>query len=357
MVLTGEAKLYPNSEQQAILSALFENCRLFYNKVLETKINAYKENEKTISRFDLQKIFKGKNDIPATVRQMMIYRVNLAYERFFNKNGNFPRFKSFNRLRSIDLRQYGTDYRFKNDKLETFRIIGKIRMRGFKPAKEYKTGRIIKRASGWFVQYLYEQKEKTPKKRFNKKVGIDLGLKSFLVDSNKNSVIPPKFFKVASYKLAKAQRKLSKAIKGGGRRSKKRILVAKIHEKIANQRKDFLHKLSRQYANQYDLIAAEDLNIAGMVKNHHLARSIQDASWDTFINMLDYKMKILGHRLIKVNPRFTTKECSACGEMVTKSLSVRTHVCSCGFVADRDYNAALNILKKAQDELTARVVR
>ena len=121
--------------------------------------------------------------------------------------------------------------------------------------------------------------------------------------------------------------------------------MAKTHEHIANQRKDFLHKLSRKYADKYDMVAVEKLNIKGMLKNHCLALSISDVGWNTFTNMLSYKMQILGKHFIQVAPHYTSQKCSQCGEIVPKSLSVRTHICpECGFVAGRDYNAAINIL-------------
>lgn len=347
MKLVREAKLYPNKIQRENLLNLFEQARLFYNTVLERKIGYYKKYNKGISRFDLQKEFKGRNqDIPATLRQAMIYRVNTAYENFFTKRGKFPRFKSKNRFRSIELRQYKIDYRFQDNKLSIWKGIGKIRMKGFRKSDNYGTGRIVKRASGFYFQYVVEVPEKKPIKKVKTAIGLDMGLKSFLVDSENNQIRPPKFFRKSQHKLRIQQRKVSKAKKSSNRRKKKIQLLAKIHEHIANQRKDWLHKLSRKYVNKYDLIAVERLNIRGMMKNHHLAKSIQDASWNIFLNMIAYKTKILGRRYIQVNPHFTSQKCSQCGNIVPKSLSVRTHICPvCGFIADRDWNASLNILK------------
>ncbi len=346
MKLIREVKLYPTKTQQQNLLNLFEKARLFYNAVLERKINHYKKTGKNLSRFNLQKEFRDLNkEIPATLKQMMIYRVNTAYERFFNKLGHFPRFKSHNRLRSIELRQYEIDYRFKNNKLCIWKEIGHLKMKGFRKANNYGMGRIIKRASGWYFQYVVEVPEKKPIKKIKTAVGIDVGLKSFLVDSENNQVKPPKYFRKAQYKLRLQQRKVSKAKKGSNRRKKKIQLLAKVHEHIANQRKDFLHKLSRKYADKYDMVAVEKLNIRGMLKNHHLAKSIQDASWNIFTNMLSYKLRILGRHFIQVPPHYTSQKCSQCGAIVPKSLSIRTHICpECGFVGDRDWNASKNIL-------------
>ena len=359
MVLNYEAKIYPNKIQEHGLFAILNGCRHLYNQALEDKINYYKDNQKTLSRFDLQKKYKGKEnypEIPASIKQMVFYRLESAYANFFRKTGHFPRFKSFNRYRSFELRTYGVDYRFLGNKLSIYKNIGQIRMRGFRSAEDYSMGKIVKRANGWYVQYCVEVKEKKLIKNLKKQIGIDVGLKSFLVDSENNKVEAPKFFRKSQRKLKIKQRLLSKAKKGSKRRNKKRQAVEKLHLKIANQRKDFLHKLSRQYAEKYHLIAVEDLNVRGMVRNHHLAKSIQDASWSSFIDMLSYKTQILGKTLIKVAPQYTSQNCSNCGEYAQKSLSVRTHRClNCGFIADRDYNASLNILKKARRELSGRV--
>jgi len=358
MKLTYEAKIYPNKRQEAKLSAIIEGCRHLYNQALEDKITIYKDSGKSISRYDLQKAYKGSENypsLPASVKQMVFYRLERSYSNFFRKSGKFPRFKSYGRYRSFELRTYGIDYRFKDGKLSIYRGIGEMRMRGFRESENYAMGRIVKRANGWFVQYGVEVAEKNPVK-IKKKIGIDVGLKSFLTDSDGNHVDSPKFFRKSQRKLSVKQRLLSKAKKGSNRRKKKKQQVAILHEKIAKQRRDWLHKLSKKYAENYDLIAVEDLNIGGMVKNRHLSKSISDASWGMFTNMLGYKMKILGRQMVKVDPKYTSQICSGCGAMVKKSLSVRTHRCpECGLAMDRDENAALNILSKGRECLAARV--
>jgi len=230
-------------------------------------------------------------------------------------------------------------------------------MKGFRKSNNYGMGRIVKRASGWYLQYETEIKEKKPSKKIREAVGIDVGLKSFLVDSKGKEEKPPKFFTKLEYLVRKKQRRVSKAIKGSNRRKKKIKLLLKIHEHIANQRKDWLHKLSRKYVDNYDMLAVEKLNIKGMIKNHHLAKSIQNASWNIFENMLYYKSQILGKHFIQVLPHYTSQKCSQCGAIVPKSLSVRTHICpECGLVGDRDWNSAKLILALARNELSARVV-
>lgn len=352
MKLTFEAKLYPNKQQERKLFEMFHNARKLYNEMLETKINAYQNEKKTISRFDLQKQFKAEyKELPATVKQMMAYRVNVAYDKFFNKLSKFPRFKSANRFRSIELRQYKIDYQIVNDKLKIWKQIGSIKMKGFRKTDNFSMGRIVKRASGWYFQYGTEIKEKEQIEKIKLVIGIDVGLKSFLVDSEGKEEKPSKFFRKSEYRIRKQQRKVSKAVKGSSRRRKKIQLLAKTHEHIANQRKDWLHKLSRKYANKYDMVAVEKLNISGMLKNHFLAKSIQDSAWNIFSNMLSYKLKMLGKHYIQINPKYTSQKCSGCGELVPKSLSVRTHICPhCNLIIGRDENAAKNILKLALEQ-------
>jgi len=350
--LSYESKLFLNKGQEQKLLEMFFGARKLYNEMLETKVNAYKNEKKNVSRFDLQKQFKTKyKELPATVKQMMAYRVNVAYDKFFNKLGKFPRFKSANRFRSIELRQHKIDYQIVGNKLKIWKQIGSIKMKGFRPTDNFLMGRIVKRASGWYFQYGTEVKEKKQIKRIKSAIGIDVGLKSFLVDSEGNEVKPPKFFRKSEHKVIKQQRKVSKAVKYSNRRKKKIKLLAKTHEHIANQRRDWLHKLSRNYANKYDMVAVEKLNISGMVKNHHLAKSIQDSAWNKFSNMLSYKLQILGRYFIQVNPKWTSQKCSSCGAIVQKSLSVRTHICPhCNLIVGRDENAAKNILKLALEQ-------
>lgn len=356
MILTHTAKIYPSKTQEKQLQEMIESCRLFYNEVLNRKISYYKETGKNISRYDLQKEFKGKNVIPASLRQAIIYRVNIAFQRFYSQKSRFPRFKSQNRMRSIELRQYKGDYRIIGNKLKVWEIFGSFKMRGFRGGEISGMGRIVKKSSGWYFQYPVKIREKNtivPKS----KVGLDVGLKYFLADSEGNTVKPPQFFRLTQRKLALSQRKLCKSKRGSNRRKRRVTLTAKIHEKLGNQRKDWLHKLSRKYVDKYDLIAVENLNIRGMLRNHHLAKSISDASWDTFNQMLSYKLEMLGKTFIKVSPHYTSQRC-ICGANVPKSLSVRTHICpECGYIDDRDVVSAKLILKKARNLPTARAVQ
>jgi len=346
--LIREAKLYPNKRQEEKLLVLFEDCRKLYNVVLESKIKAYQEEKKNIQRFELHKMFKDYEvNIPASLKQSVASRVNTAYDRFFRKLGKYPRFKSRNRFRSIELRQYKIDYRIKNNYLSIWRDIGYLRMMGMQPLTNPKGARVVKRASGWYLQVIDEVSE-TPRES-KKEVGIDLGLKYFLADSEGNKVEPPKFFRNTQKKLRVQQRRLKNKTKFSKRWKRQSWQVAKTHEYVANQRKDWLHKISREYADMYGKVYAEDLNVSGLLKNRHLAKSISDASWNMFLNMLGYKLKMLNRELVLVPAHYTSQQCSSCGELAQKSLSIRTHLCPfCGYTADRDINAALNILAAGQ---------
>lgn len=351
MIITKEAKLYPNKKQVETLEFLLEQSRLLYNHCLERKIIEYKENKKTLSRYDLQKEVKEYGDMPATLRQMVIYRLNNAYEGFFRRGG-FPRFKKFGRYRSIPLRQYGTDYKIDGKYLNTWKKYGLqgIKIRGLQKLNNPSSARIVRRASGWYVQGCDKVKELKPK-RVKIAVGIDLGLKYFVVDTDKNKIEAPKFFRKSEMKLSHQYRQASKKKKGSKRKKQVYQIVARTQEKIARQRKDFLHKTSRYYADKYDLVVMEDLNIAGMIKNKHLSKSISDASWSIFANTLFYKLQMLGRYLVKVPPHYTSQTCSKCGEIIQKSLSIRTHRClKCGLVLDRDENASINIINQGLDK-------
>ncbi len=183
---------------------------------------------------------------------------------------------------------------------------------------------------------------------FRKAVGIDVGIKNYAYDSNSNITPNPENLRKMLKPLIRAQRKVSRRVKGSNNYRKAKRWFQIVHERIANRRKDFLHKLSHHYTSRYDAIFLERLRVANMVHNHNLAQSITDASWSTFKQMLDYKAKLM----VEVEPYNTTIECSRCGNKVPKSLAVRIHRCDrCGLVMDRDYNASLNILQRGLQSL------
>jgi putative transposase len=216
-----------------------------------------------------------------------------------------------------------------------------------------KTVYLVHRADGhWYALIACEtepQHEHLPNTCEHPDIGIDVGLKSFLTDSEGTTVPNPRYLRTAQRTLRRKQRQLCRRKKESRRRRKAARNVAKTHLKISRQRRDHHFKVARHYTESYHHIAVEDLAILNMVKNHHLAKSIMDASWGQFLAILSAKAASAGHEVIRVNPRFTSQKCHQCGEIVQKSLSVRTHVCPfCSYVADRDVNAAKNILLQAR---------
>lgn len=340
-----EYKLYPNKAAITRLEFTLEQARLLYNQALEERIISWKEKQKGVNYYDQAKTFKGKYPISAMLTQCVLRRLDTTYQRFFKKNCSFPRFKSKDRFRSLDIRQWGLNASLKEGKLRYDKML--IRTSNHRELEgKPKMGRIVRRADGWYLQVTCEIQPSAPKKEIKTTIGLDMGLRYLIADSEGNTVEAPKLFRKTEVKLARQQRILSKRVKGSSGRNKARQIVAKTHLKIQRQRKDFLHKVSRKYAD-YDLIAVEKLNIRGMLKNHHLAKSISDASWNILLQLIRYKAENAGSYFVEVNPRYTSQKCSRCGAIVQKSLSVRTHICpECGLVIDRDTNASLNIVRE-----------
>ncbi|HEY6406668.1 MAG TPA: transposase [Ktedonobacteraceae bacterium] len=202
------------------------------------------------------------------------------------------------------------------------------------------------RSSGWHLQCVCETTpEALPQK--DNAVGLDMGIRYLVAESLGHIIAHPKHARKTAKRLAKAQKKQAKCKKGSIRHKKARKQIARIHEHIANQRKDTLHKASRHYVDGYQTIAIEDLKVANMVRNHCLAFAIADASWGMFRQYLEAKAESAGRQVIAVRPHYTSQKCSSCGGYVEKSRSRRTHVCPfCGYLADRDENAARNILQR-----------
>ena len=235
------------------------------------------------------------------------------------------------------------------------RGIGRLRLVGNKkqhidefPTKQIKRVRLLRRADGYYAQFAVQAQRHIPHISTRKHAGIDMGLKSFLADSEGNTVANPRHLRKAEKRLKKLHRRLSRKQKKSENRKKARKQLAKAYLKVQRQREDFARKTANALVSSHDLIAYEHLRIANLVKNRKLAKSISDASWGRFLSWLNYYGRVHNIPVIAVEPAFTSQDCSACGTRVKKSLSVRTHVCSgCGLVLDRDHNAAINILEKA----------
>ncbi len=337
--------------------------RLLYNEMLETVKAQYEEKQTFPGKYDLTSHFKGRGGdaIPATTVQCLADRLSKSLKRFLacrelTIKVGFPRFKKGNQWHSIQLRQYGKDAYLHEDTkhLMVPAKLGKsLKIKLHRPIEGTpKTIYQVLRADDhWYALIVCETQPPTehlPSLCTHPAIGMDVGLKSFLTDSEGQTVENPRFYRTSQLTLRRKQRTLCRRKKGSHRKRKAAKNVAQSHLKIERQRRDFHFKTAKPYAEGYHHIAVEDLHITNMVKNHHLSKSIMDASWGAFLAILEDKAARAGHQVIRVNPRFTSQKCSKCGEIVQKSLSVRTHMCPfCGYVADRDVNAAQNILCKA----------
>jgi putative transposase len=347
------------------MQCLIESRKL-YNEMLEITKSQYAEKGTFPTKYDLTAQFKGRcgEHVPATTVQMLADRLSKSLKRFLGARElgiphvGFPRFKKPNRWHSIQLRQYGTSRDVWLDAdgkhLHVPAKIGKsLKIKMHRPIEGTpKTVHLVHRADGhWYALIVCETEPLTshlPSICEHSDIGIDVGLKSFLTDSEGHTIENPRFYRISQKTLRRKQRALCRRKKDSKRCRKAARNVAKTHLKINRQRRDHHYKTAKPYAEGYHRIAVEDLQIATMVKNHHLSKSIMDASWGAFLDILSEKAERAGHAVIRVNPRFTSQKCFKCGEIVQKSLSVRTHICPfCGFVADRDVNAAKNILLKA----------
>jgi putative transposase len=216
----------------------------------------------------------------------------------------------------------------------------------FYQINQIKRVRLVKRADGVYVQFCINVDRSENIQSSGNTIGLDVGLKDFYTDSDGNTLPNPRFLRKGEKVLKRSQKRVSRKVKGSKNRGKARQILGKRHLKISRQRKDHAVKLARCVVQSNDLIAYEDLRVKNMVKNHCLAKSINDASWYQFRVWLEYFGKVFQKVTVAVNPQYTSQECSSCGEIVKKTLSTRTHNCMCGCVMDRDENAARNILSR-----------
>ena len=353
-------RLYPNKEQQKLLGQHFGACRWIYNYGLNKKIEVYTKEKKTLSRFDLQKELPSLKkqeetswlgNVAAQSLQSSLHNLDRAYTRFFREKKGFPNFKKKHGKQSCHFPQ-GSKIDFENNKLYVTKFqegINCVFSRQF--GGEIKNVIISKTTTGKYFASILVKEEvfrriKTKPER-ETALGIDLGLKSFIVTSKNQVFENPRFLRKSLNKLKREQRKLSRKQKGSNNRNKQRLRLARVHEKVTNQRKDHLHKITRQLVddNQVQTFCLETLNIQGMKKNHRLALSISDAGWTTFVQFLTYKAEWKGKRILRIG-RFepSSRACNQCGLVNDKlTLKDRTWVCECGAEHDRDFLAACNI--------------
>ena len=349
-------RIYPNKEQEVLLNKHFGCSRFVYNYFLNERKEQYQKDKKsdnyyvqakTLTELKKQEDTIWLKEVNSQTLQFALRSLDTAYVNFFRGNAQFPKFKSSKDKNTFTVPQFG--------KMED----GKIILPKFKEGIKVKLHREVKGEIGkmnitktptgkYYVSIFTEYKiEVLPKT--NKQVGIDLGLKDFVITSDNKKFKNNKYTKKYAKQLKIAQQHLSRKQKGSNGFEKQKLKVAKIHEKIASCRLDTLHKVSKELVKSYDFISIEDLNVKGMLKNHKLSKHIADASWGNFVTLLQYKCDWYGKELVKVNRFYpSSKTCGDCGWINQElKLSDREWTCkSCGAVHDRDVNASRNILKE-----------
>lgn len=369
MLRTYQYLLRPTAEQEVALDFLLWQGRKVWNEALQQRIEAYEQHGQTFTSMDQFPYFRdlrhanpdtlGK--LNATCMNKVLRRLDKAFQAFFRrvkagKKLGFPKFKDRKRFNSLELK-YGNGCKlWMNEGRITFYVmnVGEMRMSYHRPVPEEAKIKmaVIKRVAGrWYSNLQIELPDPVIERiPTGESVGIDPGLLSLVALSNGVTVEHPRYLKESLAKLRRLQRKAARQVKGSNRQKQTYQQIAKLNHHVANQRRDFWHKLTRDLAERYDLIAVEDLRVAFMNQSKYLSRSSYDAGLGMLKPMLAYKVEETGAKLILVNPKNTTQTCSGCGEKVKKSLRVRIHDCpSCGLKIDRDVNAARNVLAFAGD--------
>jgi putative transposase len=368
-MLIFEYKLDGSKKQYTALEEAIRIVQFIRNKCLRLWMD--ERGAQGISKNDLQcycavlaKDYAFASCLNSQARQASADRAWLAISRFYencksHKPGKkgYPRFQHDNRSIEYKTTGWKVEPDGKHITLTDGCGIGRLRLVGNPkqkiaafPREQIKRVRIVHRADGYYVQFGVKVDREIVHQPTGKQVGIDVGLKAYYTDSDGNTVDNPAQYRKAEQKLKRLQRHVSRKQKKSANRKKARKQLARAHLQVQRQREDFARKTASTLISSHDVIAFEDLKIRNMVRNHHLAKSIHDAGWGTFISWVKTDGLMHDIPVIAVAPQFTSQECSACGAMVKKSLSVRTHICTrCGVVLHRDHNAALNILAKALD--------
>lgn len=359
MVKTFKYRLYPTRKQTKAIDETLETHRRIYNSALNERKTTWEESQKSVSCFGQSASYKVARETNEYYQrtnfssvQRTLRRLDKAFKAFFRriKSGDkpgYPRFRGYNRFDSVEF-TYSDGIKLRDNGKLYVQYIGEVKIKQHRPIIGTIKTAIIQRKAGRYYVCLSVEYEPQPLEPTGTAVGLDMGISNLVTTSDGEFFPPPKYLRQSEQKLRKQQRKIARRAKSSKRRHKAVTNLQRTHEHIANQRKDTAHKIARPLVNNYDLIGVENLNIRGLLKNNHLAKSIADAAWNTFIVILTGKAEEAGRKVIKVDPKYTSQDCSRCGNRVKKDLSVRTHDCPCcGLVLDRDVNAAVNILQKA----------
>jgi len=355
MLKTFKYRIYPTKKQVRIMNQWLEECRWLFNHFLAERKEAWEKEQRSINYHSqatslpaLKEQRPSLANVHSQVLQNVAVRIDLAFKAFFRRvkageKPGYPRFRGKGRYDSFTFPQSGFTL---DGNILRLSKIGNVKVVLHRPVEgQIKTCTIKRSSTGkWYVMFSCEW-EPVPLPENSQAVGIDVGLYSFATLSTGEQIKNPKFFRQEEKALAKAQRKLSKTERGTPERKKYRKVVARIHERIVWKRQDFIHQHSRKIVNRFGIIAVEDLNVNRMVHNHCLAKSISDAAWSGFFQLLAYKAAWAGRQFVAVNPAYTSQTCSSCGHRQKMPLSERVFKCPCcGLELDRDHNAAVNIL-------------
>lgn len=355
---TYKYRLKPTRAQRTQLERTLELCRSVYNSTLAIRKSTYERTGKGLSRYDTSKLlptwkanYTPLKQVYSQVLQNVQARVDLAFQAFFRRvkagdSPGYPRFKGIGQYTSITYPQYGRGAVL-NERVLHLAKIGDVKVVVHRSVVgRIKTVTVQRSAGKWYACFACEVPAQ-PLPASDEVVGIDLGLKTFAMLSNGESIKRQRWMKRDAKDIARLQRKKERLPKGSKARRKVVQALNHAHQRATNRRNDFAHQESRKLVNRYGLMAFEKLDIRGMQANGNtvINRSITDVAWGRFVQYTAYKAESAGRRVVQINPKGTTQECSGCGVVVPKDLSVRVHDCpDCGLKLDRDLNAALNIL-------------
>lgn len=352
MKRTFRYRLYPTKRQIGALEDQLGFACDLYNAALEQRRDWWARGRR-VSRFEqcgqlteLRAEYDGPYEMSVTAQRCALRRLDLAFDAFFRRvrageKPGYPRWKSRSRFDSLT---WDSGYTI-GERLR-LRGVGHVRVRWHRPLPASANVRTVtvRRAAGkWYASLVVDGVEPRPLPHTGEAVGIDLGISTFAALSTGETIEGPRAFRNAQAQLRRAQRRLSRRRRGSNRRAKARAEVVRHHEHIREIRRDHRHKLARSLVERFDLIAVENLNVAGLAKGW-LAKDVHDQGWGEFVSCLVGKAEEAGREVVLVDPRYTSQACSGCGQIAPKLLSERTHRCRCGLELDRDVNAARNVL-------------